>query len=280
MDNNLKRMKMKRVMLVTVGILIALSVDLSAAVYATVNGAEVNDADIKIVLRATGKSKFGDLSKSAQRKVLDQAIERKLLTEQATKEGIQNEDDFLAALEKIKKNLALEIWMKKEFESVKVSETKMRDFYKKNKDKFVKPEKVKARHILLDTDSEAKKIIKELQGLFGEQLRNKFIEIAKTKSTGPTKKTGGDLGWFSKKQMTGEFRDMAFSLKKGEISSVPVKTQFGYHIVYVEDKKDGGASEFKNVKRKIENTLKLKDFQKRVAVKAKKLREAAAIEYK
>ena len=89
---------------------------------------------------------------------------------------------------------------------------------------------VKASHILVKTETEAKKILEELK------KGASFAKLAQQKSECPSKKRGGDLGWFGRGKMVPEFEKAAFSLKKGELSNV-VKTQFGFHIIKVEDTK-------------------------------------------
>ena len=90
---------------------------------------------------------------------------------------------------------------------------------------------VKASHILVKSEEEAKKLKEEINNEID------FAKKAKEVSMCPSGQNGGDLGWFSKGQMVKPFEDAAFSMKKGEISN-PVKTQFGYHLLYLADKKD------------------------------------------
>ncbi|WP_458701554.1 peptidylprolyl isomerase [Sulfurospirillum sp. 1307] len=267
---------MKKVILGTIATL-AMGVSLNAAVYATVDGMDVTDQDVATLLRAMPGAKFENLQKEQQKAVIDQAIERKLLSKLAVKEGVTKDKEYKEALEKVKSDLALEIWMKKVFKDVKVSDKEIKDYFDKNKDKFVKPATIKARHIVVKTEDEAKSIIKDLNGLKGEALSKKFIELAKSKSTGPSGSNGGDLGWFSSKQMVPSFSEAAFALKKGEITKNPVKTQFGYHVILVEDKKDSGHVKLDEVKVQIQNVLKMEKFREKVSKRAKELRKKAKI---
>ena len=264
---------------VIIGSLAALlmGVSLNAAVYATVNGSEVTDKDITSLMRALPGKKFADLQPEQQTKVINQAIERKLLAKEAMKSGIEKDPEFKKTLAAVKADLALELWMKKVFNDVKISEKESKAYFDKNKDKFVRPETVKARHIVVADEATAKGIITELNGLKGEALTNKFIELAKTKSTGPSGASGGDLGWFNKKQMVGAFSEAAFGQGKGEVTKAPVKTQFGYHVILTEDKKGGEKVVFADAKIQIENGLKMEKFRKDVAKKAKMLREKAIV---
>jgi parvulin-like peptidyl-prolyl isomerase len=267
---------MKRVIIGTLATL-AMGVSLNAAVYATVNGVEITDKDVASLMRAMPGAKYETLQPAQQKRVIDQAIERKLLAKEAFKSGIEKDAEYKKTLESIKGDLALEIWMKRVFEKVKVSEADAKAYFDKNKDKFVKPATAKARHIVIADEAAAKAIIKELSGLKGEALTTKFIELAKTKSTGPSGANGGDLGWFNKKQMVGAFSEAAFGQGKGEVTKTPVKTQFGYHVILTEDKKGGEKVEFADAKVQIENGLKMEKFRDDVAKRAKDLRKKAKI---
>ena len=257
-----------------------LGVGLNATVYATVNGHDITDQDVKILLRSMPGAKFEQLPPATQKKVVQQAVERYLLAQKAIKSGIENDSEFKKALEGIKNDLALELWMKKVYSSVKVDEKSIKDYFNKNADKFVKPSRAKARHILLKTEKEAKDVIAQLKGLKGDALTKKFIELAKAKSTGPSGKDGGKLGWFGKRQMVKPFSDATFALKKGEITKTPVKTQFGYHVILLEDKEIGKKATLAEVKPQIENALKMEKFRKKVSGIAKELKKGAKVTIK
>jgi len=131
---------------------------------------------------------------------------------------------------------------------VKIEEDEMRYYYDAHIDEFEKGESIHARHILLENEEDAKDILKKLKR--GED----FTKLAKKYSTGPTKDTGGDLGYFERGRMVPEFEEAAFALDAGEISDV-VKTKFGYHIIKVEDRRQPRADEFEDVEEKIKNKL-------------------------
>ncbi len=101
--------------------------------------------------------------------------------------------------------------------------------------------------------------------------------MAKSKSIGPSGKNGGDLGYFGKGQMVPAFQDAAFALKKGEITTKPVKTQFGYHVIYLEDKKPEGIAPFEKVKDKIIAQMRQEQFNKRIKEAIDKAKEKAKI---
>lgn len=270
---------MKKIILSSIAAAV-LSVSLNATVFATVNGEDVVDADIQVLMRAMQGAKFEDLPADAKQKIVEQAVERKLLTSEASKSGIEKEKDYLEALKKIKGDLALEVWMKKIYDGVKIDAKDVKDYYDKNADKFMQPSTVKAKHVLVKTEQEAKDVIKETESLSGQKLADKFAELATIKSAGVAGQGGGDLGWFAANQMVKPFADAAFGLKKGEMTKVPVQTQFGFHVILVEDKKDAEKASFDTVKAQIENGLKMEKFRVLVADKAKGLRSKAKVTIK
>ncbi|NOX15102.1 MAG: peptidylprolyl isomerase [Epsilonproteobacteria bacterium] len=267
---------MKKVLFASI-IVAIFGASLNATVYATVNGQNITDQDIRVLLKSMPGATYEKLPPATQKKVVEQAVERKLLAQNAVKSGIENEAEFKKALKNIKSDLALELWMKKIFKNMNVTEKEIKVFFNKNADKFVKPSRAKARHILVKTQKEAQAIIDKLKNLKGDALAKKFIELAKAKSTGPSGKNGGELGWFNKRQMVKPFSNAAFALKKGTITMTPVKTQFGYHIIYLENKEIGKKATLAEVKPQIENSLKMDKFRKKVAAKAKDLRKGAKV---
>ena len=258
-----------------------LSVSLNATSYATVNGEEVTDQDIAVLMRAMQGAKFEELPSDAKQKIVEQAVERKLLTAEANKSGIEKNKEYQEALKRIKGDLALEIWMKKIYDGVKVDAKDTKDYYDKNFDKFMQPATVKARHILVKSEEEAKDVIKQLDGASGAKLTEKFTELANSKSVDPSaKQSGGELGWFAANQMVKPFADAAFALKKGEFTKAAVQTQFGFHVILVEDTKAAEKATFDMVKAQIENGLKMEKFRVQVAEKAKNLRKNAKVTIK
>ncbi|WP_294893325.1 peptidylprolyl isomerase, partial [Sulfuricurvum sp. RIFOXYD12_FULL_44_77] len=148
-----------------------------------------------------------------------------------------------------------------------------------NPEEFVDKEKIRARHILVKTAADAQAVIKSMKGLSGEKLKNEFIAQAKSKSTGPSAAKGGDLGYFPRGQMVPSFNDAVFAMKEGTMSSAPVQSQFGYHVIYVEDKKAAKKLGFDEVKNFIEQRLKMDKFKATMEKKMSSLREKAKITY-
>ncbi|MEA3419269.1 MAG: peptidyl-prolyl cis-trans isomerase [Campylobacterota bacterium] len=250
-------------------------------ILATVNGKSVTKQDAQVFVRATAPgTNFEQLTPEQKKMITDRLVERVLFVEAAKKEGMEKKAEYKENLEKLKEELLVSLWMKAQMENAIVSDSEAKEFYEKNKDKFKVPESVHARHILVTDEKTAKELIDQLKTLKGNELKVKFIELAKAKSTGPTGPKGGDLGTFAKGQMVPEFEEAVFKLKNGEITVVPVKTQFGYHVIFLEEKKVEATVPFEQVKEKIIQTLKQQQFQTKLAEVAKELKSKAKIEIK
>lgn len=153
-------------------------------------------------------------------------------------------------MDDMKKSIEINMQIKKLLESdIEVSEEEIADFFEENKESLAQGEQVSARHILVETEEEAEDIRKKL--LEGGD----FAELAKEYSLDEgTKIVGGSLGYFSRGKNVPSFDEAAFSLEKGEISE-PVKTDFGYHIIQVEDKKEAKAASLEEHRDDIERML-------------------------
>ena len=254
---------MKLIKSAVLSTMLATSSLMSAEVLATVNGKSISKSDVDTILKAQHMS-FDKLSKSQQKQILDKLIERELLVDVASKAGVEKDPEFLKALNNYKKDLEIKVWMDKIYKRTLISDSEANKYYQEHKEQFKTPAKVHARHILVKSEKEAKDIIAQLSKLKGEELKKKFIELAKTKSTGPSGKSGGDLGFFGVGQMVKPFNDAVFSMQKGEITKEPVKTQFGYHVIYLEDKKPAGVSSFEDVKNRIISKMRQEQFSKTI----------------
>jgi len=181
--------------------------------------------------------------KEGKKRFLDEVIKKEILYQEALKKGLDKSPEFKQKLEEFKKLTLISDLLEKEIMSKSgVSEQDMKDYYEKNKADFVATSQIKASHILVKTKEDAQKILERLNN--GE----KFEALAKEASIDRVSgKNGGELGYFSRGEMVPEFEKAAAMLKVGEVSK-PVKTQFGYHIIKVTDKKTGPVVEFERVK--------------------------------
>jgi len=244
----------------------------------SVNGKNITKQDAETFVNATSpQTHFSQLDATQQKMVVDRLIEKELFTEQAKKDGIDKKPEFQKNMEKIKEELSVNMWMKTQMDNIVVSDSEAKAFYDKNKDKFMQKESVHARHILVKDEKEAQGIIDEMKGLKGDALKTKFIALAKSKSTGPSGPKGGDLGSFAKGQMVPEFSKAVWALPVGTITTKPVKTQFGYHVIYLEGKQAETVTPYDKVKDKIIMSLKQKQFSTKIAEMGKELRSKAKI---
>ncbi|MFA6191543.1 MAG: peptidyl-prolyl cis-trans isomerase [Sulfurimonas sp.] len=258
---------------------------LNAQGLVTVNGVEITQKDVDTELMNATQGRFNQVPADKQaefrKQVLDQLVAKELVFGDAKETGIlkskEFEEEYEKVKERIKKELAIQVWQKKELDKVVVSEKELKEYYDKNKEEFNEKESVHARHILVKTEEEAKAVIAELKSLKGEALKNKFIETATAKSTGPTGEKGGDLGYFAQGQMVPAFNDKVFSMEVGTITTEPVQTQFGYHVIYLEDKKPETARAFTEVKSFIDQRLKMEKFKSVMKTKMEALQKKATI---
>ena len=243
-----------------------------------VNGKNITKQDAQAFVTASApKAIFAQLDPAEKRMVTDRLIEKQLFTELAAKEGIDKKPEFKRNMEKIKAELLVNMWMKEQMDNAIVSDSEAQAFYKKNADKFMGKASMHARHILVEKEKDAQDIIATLKPLKDEALKTKFIDLAKTKSTGPTGPKGGDLGTFSKGQMVPEFSKAAWALDNGHITMSPVKTQFGYHVIYLETKSEAAPIPYKKVKDQITTSLKQQQFSAKITQIAKELKSKAKI---
>jgi len=257
----------------------------SANTLVTVNGTTISQEDVDRELMNATQGRFNQvpLEKQAQfrQQVLQQLIGKEIIYGDAKKTGILNskeyKDEYKKLEERMKKELAIQVWQKKQADAIKISDKELKDYYNKNKEEFNEKESVHARHILVKDEAEAKKIIAELKPLSGAKLKEKFEALAKEKSTGPSGPKGGDLGFFTQGQMVPAFNDKVFSMKEGSVTLIPVKTQFGYHVIYLEEKKSAATRSFAEVKPFIEQRLKMEKFKDVMKKKMDTLQKKAVI---
>lgn len=220
--------------------------NLTGAVVAEIGGEKVTQVEFDKIYSEIS-ARFPSVEKEL---VLEQMVNQIVLLHEADKKGITADDIEVENLVQEQINSIKAMFSEEELETQLVQqgitfeglEMQMRDEYKKSliinklinesvlqKEEILIPEQIKAAHILVETLEEANEVLVELEG-------NDFGEVAKERSIGPSAPNGGDLGWFGKGQMVKEFEDIAFSLSPGDVSE-PVQTQFGYHVIKIEDKK-------------------------------------------
>lgn len=234
-----------------------------------VNGIVITTADFKKELENLPPY-LKPMAESAEGKkqLIDTMVVRELVLKEAQKEGIDKSQAVADKLDDLKKQLILQAYVKKKVEEqANITDADLQKFYDQNKDKFKTGEQVRASHILVKTEPEAKEILKQLKG------GANFEELAKKSSIDASAGAkGGDLGWFGKGSMIPEFEKAAFAMKEGELSGI-VKTQFGYHIIKLTGKRPAGIRPFAEVKDQIRDNIlpqKQQDVLKKITDDMKK----------
>jgi len=211
------------------------------AVVAKVGDVEIHQSELDLAI-ANLDPQLAQLPDD-QKKVaaLSAAIDVKLLAKDAAAEKLDQSAEFKKRMQYLADRELHNAYFKKHVvDTVTDAEVKAR--YDKEVAALPKQEEVHARHILVKTEDEAKDVIKQLDA------GKNFADLAKEKSTDPNKADGGDLGYFTKGRMVKEFEDAAFALDKGAYTKTPVKTDFGYHVILVEDKRDAAPPAYDQVK--------------------------------
>ncbi len=246
-------------------------------VYAVVNGENITATDIAIALRDP-RVKFDTLQDEQKKQVLNGVVEQKVLAQKAFKSGIVNSAEFKKELEKVKQNLAYQMWVRDLSTTVTATDKEVKAHFEKNKAKYVTPMELKASHILLKTEKEAAAVIKSLSSAKDKKVA--FTKLAKEKSTGPSGPNGGELGWFTKEKMLPEFSAAAEKLKVGTVTSKSVQTQYGFHVIYLDDKKASTTLSFDKIKPKLKQELLQTKFVSKIQKMAADLKKKSKIEYK
>ena len=181
--------------------------------------------------------------------VLDQMISEKLLIQEAIIMGLEEDNDVLEQVKKMTEQILVQALIEKEIlNKVDANEEEVLDYYEQNKDSFTEKEQVHLYNILLETEEEAQNVLEQLKA--GED----FSEIAIEKSSGPSAAQGGDLDYVAKGTIIPEIEEVIFALELEELSEV-VKTDFGFHILKITEKKAETVKTLEEVREEIVQTL-------------------------
>src|SRR6187399_2622840 len=235
-------------------------------VLAKVNGAEIRQSDVALAEEELGPSLAQMDPATKKDNVLAFLIDLKIVAKAAEEKKVENSEDFKKRMAFTRSRLLMDSLLAAEGK-VATTEDAMKKVYEEASKQITGEMEVHARHILVETEDEAKAVAEELK------KGADFAELAKKKSKDPGASDGGDLGFFTKDQMVPEFSAVAFAMEPGKISD-PVKSQFGWHIIKVEEKRARKAPDFEQVRAQIETYVTRKAQAEYVA----KLREAAKVE--
>ena len=224
-------------------------------VYASVNDVVISKQEFDQFAQAKRASQ--PESNFSDRAIIDEMIATEILRQEAIKQGI---NDRAAVKEQIKRqenNILINALLTEKFAKLSFTDDELKAEYDRINSMSDSSE-YKARHILLQTEDDAVAVIDELNG--GAD----FIELAKQKSQGPSAPNGGDLGWFKADTMVPEFAQAVQTMKKGAYSTSPVQTQFGWHVILLEDTRKVEQAAFEDVKQEIQRALTRKSIEQYV----------------
>lgn len=239
-----------------------------AKIVATIDGKPVSEADLALAL-ASVDQQYSQLPPDQRRAAAFMAImEIRLLADKAVAEGLDKDAEFQRRMAFLQQRALHSEVIEKDV-GAKITDEEIRARYDKQLADTPPVNEVKARHILVKTKEEAEAIVKQLDG------GAKFEDLAAQHTTDPSgKTTGGDLGYFAPGQMVPEFEKAAFALNVGEYSKEPVQSQFGWHIIMVEDKRAQQPPAFDSVKDEVRNLV----FREKYFAMVEDLRKAAKVD--
>ena len=199
-------------------------------VLAVVNGSEITEKDIqRSLLRFPQETQEYYKTEEGKKQFLDQIINFELIYNHALDSDMENDAEYIEQVQLIEKDILIQIGVKNIMADVDITEEEIQRYYEGNSEMFKGVETVSAKHILVDTLEQMQEIKMEIaNGMSFEEAAQKYSKC-------PSAAQGGSLGSFSRGRMVPEFEKVAFELQVGEISE-PVQTQFGYHLIQVEEK--------------------------------------------
>jgi len=215
-----------------------------ARIVATVNGKEINEWTLKSYAQQRGLPPEVTADGPQRDALIEELINRELIYQNAVSIGVDKTPAVQAEIEHLRINIIAGAMLNRSSDRFAVDEAEMKKEYESRQGELSGTE-YKARHILVASEHEAKAIIEELnQG-------GDFTQLASEHSTGPSATSGGDLGWFRAEQMMQPFGEAVKEMKKGAYSKTPVKTNFGWHIILLEDERRVAPPPYDSIKEQI-----------------------------
>ena len=258
---------------ITLGSLLAATLPLTGFAadepVAVVNGKPITLQTYEFFLRQLQAERPNANLSGNRQLVVNELINRELLYQDAVKKKLDKDPEVAFALEQLRMNTMIQANVGKVASGADVTDAKLKKEYDE-KIATADISEYKARHILLKTEADANAVIKELNN------GAVFSDVAKAKSTGPTGPEGGDLGWFKAGQMVPPFSQALATMKKGTYSKQPVQTQFGWHVILLEDTRKATPPKFEDVKPQLANMMRSQE----VGSYIEKLRKNAKVDLK
>lgn len=218
-------------------------------VVAIVNGQQIKLSDLEVAQQALPPQYRNVPLQSVFAALLDRMVDSRLVVADGRKNKVGDDPAFKKRMAFVEEQVTQDFWLQREI-AKKVTPDKMQARYEERLKSMPSEEEVHARHILVATEDEAKAVIAEVK------KGTAFDKLAREKSTDKASGAeGGDLGWFKKTDMVKEFAEAAFALKKGEMSEAPIKTQFGFHVILLDDRRKAPPPSFEELSEQIREEL-------------------------
>ena len=222
---------------------------------ATVNGKPIKQAWVDYIMK-DAQARGQKSSESMKNAIINELVGSELAYQEAQKQGIDKMPDYKINEELSQRKLLVNIFLADFMKKNPVTEADTKAAYEQYK-KELGDKEYNARHILVKTEAEANDILAQVK------KGSDFAKLAKEKSMDPgSKEKGGDLGWFSPAGMVKPFSEVVTTLKKGEVTSSPVQTQFGWHVIKMVDTRATQVPTYEKVKESLERTLQQRKLEK------------------
>ena len=237
-------------------------------VLARVDGVEIRMTDVQAEAARLPEELRGMPPMMLYPLLLDQMITQKAITAAARAQGLDRDPDVQARIRRAEEETLQQALLTREIQPV-LTEEALRARYQRDIAARPAEEEVRARHILVPTEAEARAALAEARRPGAD-----FAEVARRRSTGPGAREGGDLGFFKRADMLPEFAEAAFALRPGEISQNPVRTQFGWHVIKVEERRAVPPPSYEDSR----ENLRSQAFEEGVNQAVERIRAAARVE--
>ena len=211
---------------------------------ATVNGKNIYESDVDRFIELMGNRAVAYNNEEGKKQICEELIKQELIYQDSINRNIDNRESFKKEMEEITRSILAKYYLNDLFGAIQVSDDEIKKYYEDNKDLFKSKYKFKAKHILVESEEKANEIKKMYDN------GKNFEDLAKEFSICPSKEVGGDLGEFSQGQMVLEFENACIEATVNELT-LPVKTQFGYHIIKLESKTQPEQLQLSSVKDEI-----------------------------
>ncbi len=220
---------------------------------ATVNGQPISQSEFDLYVDTIERQSGRQVPEDQKPEILDQYIGMHLAADAAEKRGLTNETAVRDQLELARINVIVDAALQKYLEENPVSDDELKPEY--DRQVAAMPREYHARHILVDDKETAEAVTKEIKA--GAD----FAAVAKKRSKDSSSQSGGDLGWFTPDSMVKPFADAVVSLKPGDVTSEPVQSQFGWHVIKLEDSRASAPPPFEDVKDRVKVLVQRKKLQ-------------------